>query len=616
MAEAAQRSVRRSPMRRLHEFMYFGSIRSKISFYLLLVSVVPILILSLASFYNAKQKIRNQQLEHLKGVVSLKSEAIERWYFDRRTQVQLLRETPGLKHAIVDLLGEPFESRHKNPGYTQIARSLHLHVEHSAIYNEIFLMDTHGKVRYSTAPEAEGLVKSNRLYFTDGMKKLALQNTYYSLTLRRTTSTMALPVKVGEEVIAVLAVRLNDDRLGEIMTAYAGIDTSGQMYLVNNYNYFVTKPNGKASDASERASYSMPVQLCLADQNEAGEYANHDGQQVLAAFNYLADYRLCVVAEVASDIAYRQVVGLRNFVIGLTVITLGVVTLIALWLSSSISRPVRELTTMSSVAASGDLDQQIHLDLRDEVGTLARSFNTMIASLKARTDDLTRINAELEEYGYLISHDLKEPLRTITGFMGLINKKYSDRLDDKGRDYVARTVAASDRMRQLIDDLRSYSRVAAESHQSSAIDTTRLVDEVLTNLTDAIETSGARIEVGELPEVYGVPSLLATLVQNLIVNAIKFRGDEPPTVRITAEREANAWRFSVQDNGIGIDPSYSDRIFKMFQRLHPRNEYPGTGIGLALCKKIVEHHSGRIWFESRPGQGTRFYFTIADRPLS
>ncbi|GAB4567277.1 MAG: hypothetical protein Tsb0020_19690 [Haliangiales bacterium] len=616
MAEAAQQSVRRSPMRRLHEFMYFGSIRSKISFYLLLVSVVPILVLSVASFYNAKQEIRKQQLEHLKGVVSLKSEAIDRWYLDRRTQIQLLRETPGLRHATLDLLSEPFESRHKNPGYRQLTRSLLLHVEHSAIYDEIFLMDTDGKVRYSTTPEAEGLVKSNRPYFTDGMKGLVLQNTYYSLSLRHTTSTMALPIEVGEEVIAVLAFRLNDDRLGEIMTAYAGIAAGGQMYLVNNYNYFVTDPEGRSGYSIERASYSKPVQLCLAKRDEAGEYANHDGRQVLAAFNYLADYRLCVVAEIASEIAYRQVVGLRNFVIVLTVVTLGVVTLIALWLSSSISRPVRELTTMASVAASGDLDQHIHLDLRDEVGTLARSFNTMIASLKARTDDLTRINAELEEYGHLISHDLKEPLRTISGFMGLVSKKYGDRLDDRGRDYVDRTVAASDRMRQLIDDLRSYSRVAVEPRQSSAIDTNLLVGEVLTNLTDAVETSNARVDIGELPEVYGVPSLLATLVQNLIINAIKFRGDDPPTVQITAEREDNAWRFSVKDNGIGIDPSYSDRIFKMFQRLHPRSEYPGTGIGLALCKKIVEHHGGRIWFESRPGEGTRFYFTIADRPLT
>ncbi|ACY13913.1 sensor histidine kinase [Haliangium ochraceum] len=624
-ATTAQRSVRKGPIRRLREFLYFGSIRSKISFYLLLVSVVPILVLSFASFYNARQEIRGQLLEHLRGVVSLKSEAIERWYLDRRAQIQLLRETPDLREAARELLSGPFESRREGPEYRQIDRSLRLHTEHSAIYSEIFLMDTQGKIWYSSAPEAEGLVKSNRPYFIHGMKELFLQNTYYSLTLRRTTSTIALPLSAGGELIGVLAFRLNDERLGEIMAVYAGIETVGRMYLVNNYNHLVTSPEGRADYSVEQVSYSEPVQLCLARRNQtgehvnldgqpsAGEYTNHDGKQVLAAFHYLGDYRLCIVAEIDSEVAYRQVAGLRQFVIALTVVTLGVVMLIALWLSSSISRPVRKLTTMASVAASGNLDQQIHLALRDELGTLARSFNTMIASLKAHTDELTRINAELEEYGHIISHDLKEPLRTISGFMGLLGKKYGDRLDDRGRDYVDRAVAASVRMRQLIDDLRSYSRVAAQSQQPSAIALNVLVTDVLTNLTDAIETSDAHIECGELPEVYGVASLLATLVQNLIANAIKFRGDEPPSIHIAAEREGDAWRISVSDNGIGIDPSYSDRIYKMFQRLHPRSEYSGTGIGLAVCKKIVEYHHGRIWFESNPGGGTIFHFTIADR---
>lgn len=610
--EVARQPARNGLMRRLRDLRHFGSIRSKISFYLLLVSVVPILVLSFSSYYSAKREIRHQLLEHLEGVVSLKSEAIERWYLDRRTQILLIRETPDLQSTVATLLGEPFESRRDDPGYRHLDRALRLHTEHGQIFREIFLMDTRGKIWYSTEPGSEGLLKGNRPYFAGGMKGLFLQNMYHSLTLRGTTSTFALPVKEGGRVVAVLAFRLEDGRLGEIMEVYAGIEAGGQMYLVNNYNYFVTNPAGRSGYAMERVSYSEPVQRCLAQRGEAGEYANHDDRQVLTAFTYLSDYRLCVVAELASDVAYNEVDGFRFYMVGVSVMTLGVVTLIAFWLSSSISRPVRELTEVTAVAASGNLDQHIAFGLRDELGTLASSFNTMIASLKARTDELTRMNEDLEEFSYIISHDLKEPLRSVSGFMDLLRKRCGDQLDDKGRKYVDRAIAASNRMRQLIDDLLSYSRLAAQSREPVRVDTGALVEDVIVSLTDAIEKSAARVEVGELPEVHGEPVLLTTLVQNLIANAIKFRGDEPPEIHITAERDDLAWRFSIEDNGIGIEPQYADRIYKMFQRLHPRSQYPGTGIGLAVCKKIVEHHGGRIWFESRPGGGTTFHFTIAD----
>ncbi len=611
MVDAVKRWIRQLT-ELLRNVPRLGTIRSKITFYLLIVSIAPILFLSFLSYYSAKEEIRSQISEHLKGIVSLKSGAIERWYRERREQIELLREIPGLQSKAAALMRTPFESRGSRPEYRDLDRTLGLYAAESEHYSEIFLMDEEGRIWYSTASDSEGQLKSNRPYFTAGIKYVFLQNMYYSLTLSRTTSTLALPVRHAEESVGVLAARLEVGRLGEIMRSYAGLRPEGDMYLVNNYNYFVTNPSEQAGYAMERVNYSEPVQRCLERQSDAGEYANYDKRDVLSAFTYLLDYQLCVVAELPSDVAYESVARLRYFTVALTVATLGVVIFVAFLLSSSISRPVRELTDATAVAAAGNLDQRIAVESHDELGTLASSFNIMIASLEVRTEELTRSNADLEQFGYIISHDLKEPLRSITGFMGLLDKKYGDRVDDKGRDYIARATAAADRMRQLIEDLLTYSRLTGQPREHEEIASQQLVREVLVSLTDAIETSEAQVEVGELPELLGEPALLHTLLQNLIANAIKFRSDQPPRIEVTAARDGQMWRFAVADNGIGIEEQYADRIFKVFQRLHPRSKYPGTGIGLAVCKKIVERHGGRIWFESQPGEGATFYFTIAD----
>jgi hypothetical protein len=230
--------------------------------------------------------------------------------------------------------------------------------------------------------------------------------------------------------------------------------------------------------------------------------------------------------------------------------------------------------------------------------------------LREAATELERSNKDLEQFAYVASHDLQEPLRMVTGFLGLLAQKYAPVLDDKAKEYIGFAVDGGRNMQQLIDDLLAYSRVGARGAAAGGVRAKEALGRALAALGGSIRESGAKVEAGELPVVRADATQLAQLFQNLIGNAIKFRSDRPLEIRVGAEAQGGEWVFRVRDNGIGIDPRFHDRIFVIFQRLHTREKYPGTGMGLAICKKIVERHGGRIWVESKVGEGSTFCFTV------
>ena len=227
--------------------------------------------------------------------------------------------------------------------------------------------------------------------------------------------------------------------------------------------------------------------------------------------------------------------------------------------------------------------------------------------------DLARSNAELQEFAYVASHDLQEPLRMVASYVQLLEKRYRDKLDPDADEFIAFAVDGVERMKQLILDLLAYARVDAGERTFARSDCAEILGDVLQNLKIAIEESRAEITVTALPIVTADATQIAQLLQNLIANAIRFRDVEPPRVRVCSEVRGAEHLFRIQDNGIGIDPAHFDRIFRLFQRLQPRTSNSGTGIGLAICKKIVERHGGRIWVESEPGKGTTILFSLPVR---
>jgi len=227
--------------------------------------------------------------------------------------------------------------------------------------------------------------------------------------------------------------------------------------------------------------------------------------------------------------------------------------------------------------------------------------------------ELERKNKELEQFAYVASHDMQEPLRTISSFVDLLNSQYKDRFDERAQKYMTYIVQGSDRMKVLINDLLEYSRIG-KKREAAKINLNETVNAVLQDLSKAIADAGAIIEIEDLPIITAYPTEIKQLFQNLIVNAIKFRKKgTAPRIKVAAKKKDGEWQFMVHDNGIGIEPEHSDRIFVIFQRLHTRNEYEGSGIGLSHCKKIAELHKGKIWVESTPGEGSSFFFTVKEQ---
>jgi light-regulated signal transduction histidine kinase (bacteriophytochrome) len=232
-------------------------------------------------------------------------------------------------------------------------------------------------------------------------------------------------------------------------------------------------------------------------------------------------------------------------------------------------------------------------------------------ALRAATRELRRSNKELEQFAYVASHDLQEPLRIISSYLQLLERRYRHELGPDGQEFIGFAVEGARRMQHLINDLLAYSRLGTRGTVLRPTAAAKAVQRALGNLQAVIEESQAVVTVGDLPVVTGDEGQLAQLFQNLLSNAIKFRRPgQAPHVDVSAERCEDGWRFAVRDDGIGIDAAHLDRIFFIFQRLHLQEEYPGTGIGLALCKRIVERHGGRIWVESEPGRGATFFFTL------
>jgi len=232
------------------------------------------------------------------------------------------------------------------------------------------------------------------------------------------------------------------------------------------------------------------------------------------------------------------------------------------------------------------------------------------AELQEKTEELERSNAELDQFASVASHDLQEPLRMISSYLQLIERRYKDRLDDTADEFIRYAVDGAQRMQRLINDLLVYSRVGTIEKKLVPVDCEVIFEEALVNLAIALEEADGRVTHDALPTVVVDDVQLGQLLQNLIGNAIKFRGAQPPLVHVSAELAGEEWVFSVRDNGIGIQADSAERLFQLFERYHARAEYPGTGIGLAVCRKIVERHGGRIWVTSEPGHGATFCFTI------
>src|SRR5215472_9316542 len=338
----------------------------------------------------------------------------------------------------------------------------------------------------------------------------------------------------------------------------------------------------------------------------------------------LAGQRVQAAASLSNSVSVLDAV-----CIGIAVGLLLVLAMFAFGLWRSAILPLSRLAADARQVAGGNFEHRVDSpggpeevravgsavdQMRERILAELSAVRAAHASLEARTEDLQRSNSELEQFAYVASHDLQEPLRKVASFCQLLQRRYAGRLDAKADQYIELAVDGAKRMQQLINDLLAFSRVGRTAQDREPVSCAVLLAQAWANLAPEVRRTHATIEVGELPVVLGEASLLTAVFQNLINNALKFRAVEPPRVSVSVRRDGEFWLFSFSDNGIGIEPEYAERIFVIFQRLHDKAAYPGTGIGLAMVRKIIEYHGGRIWLDTTITAGARFWFTLPALP--
>jgi signal transduction histidine kinase len=427
-----------------------------------------------------------------------------------------------------------------------------------------------------------------------------------------------------------LVINIDASRLFEIVDQTLG---KGQLrYITNDSGDYLAHPDPGKTFAFDRGHrYRIQDDLPELSSLFGGGDSSYSGFVELSSERYLAfarriyfdprqSQRYLVFAELSPN---RELLGrvtsLRDktalITIGLLLASMAAV----IWLARRLVRPLREMTKAAASLAVGNwsIDLGAMTRQRDETGALARAFDAMVHEIKAREEELaarakelTRSNEELAQFAFVASHDLQEPLRMVASYLELLSRRYQGKLDADADEFIGYAVDGAARMKRLINDLLGYSRVSNAPLKLETVDTGSVVNAAVKVLADRVKGTGAEVTIEPLPEVKADSVMVERLFLNLLDNALKYRSELPPRIRFACERKDDFWKFSVTDNGIGIDPNFADKVFEIFTRLHGREKYPGNGIGLASCKRIVERHGGEIWIEPAPSGGSIFFFTL------
>ncbi|BBO86104.1 hypothetical protein DSCO28_66700 [Desulfosarcina ovata subsp. sediminis] len=615
-------------------------LNAKLSMLFFLLTVIPVCVVGYLSFQNGRMTIRENVVDHLQSINLHKKAEFERWVRDNARVLELLAGMPFFRQKFPHLLAARSESGpDRVAAHATILDHLKPTVDGGLFWELFIIRADDGRVMLSTDENQEGKFLDDQPYFIEGRHGTFIQNVYYAMSIQKPAMTISTPlVNAENETIAVLAGRLDLSELSGIMEKHSELGQSMDTYLVNKFNFYVTEPRFGRGYALAKSIHTQGVTAALARKKGVGYYRDYRGVPVIGAYQWMPEWELCLITEVDQKDAYAPVLSFRKTVLSIAL----AISLVAAgfgWISAyTVTTPLRRLVEATEEVGSGRLDAAMDTGGRGEVADLARSFTKMIERLattlvsrdallaeveerknaealrEQALEELKRSNEELQQFAYVASHDLQEPLRMVSSYTQLLANRYEDKLDDKAKKFIRYAVDGALRMQQLIQDLLSFSRVTTHGDGITTVDSRSAVDNAMTNLQAAIAETGAEISCDPLPVVSADAAQLVQLFQNLIKNAIKFRDEVVPHIRIWAEKDGHAWQFNVADNGIGIEEQYKERIFVIFQRLHTRSEYPGTGIGLAICKRIVERHGGRIWFSSIPGNGTVFHFTLKAAP--
>ncbi len=629
------------------------SIRSKLTILFVAIASIPLFFVSSLTYTNFKNSLEANRFAQLRDLSIFRADEIEAYFAELKSDIAIAQGFYNIKKnlpLLTFLAGQP-----DNPGAVSARKMLAdqlLQMQSVSAMTDIMLASPNGTVAYANRPQhiSKDLSRGPEVEqdaFEKGKTRIHFSEIYLDTAEdKRFEMLVSAPATDFDNgFIGVIVFEVDMTPVYKLVQDVTGLGTTGEVLLgrkIGNQVEFLNPlrhdPNAalaRRATIGERSSF--PIQQAVLGKTGAGLAIDYRGKQVIAAWRYIPSMDWGLVAKIDTREAFADVINLRNLVWIILAIVLALSGLIAFSIAQSISVPIKNLTEGAEIVGSGNLDHKVGTNLKDEIGQLSRSFDKMTHDVKAITasrdelnkemaerkrveeslrhtaEDLERSNKDLEQFAYVASHDLQEPLRAVAGFVGLLKKQYRDTLNAEAAEYIDLSIEGAERMQTLIHDLLMFSRVGTKGGAFVLMSMKDAFDNAMKNLHVAVAESDALVTCEEMPRVSADPTQMTQLLQNLIANAIKFHGPNRPLVTVRAERKDHAWVVNVRDNGIGIEPQYYDRIFLIFQRLHTRSQFKGTGIGLAVCKKIVERHGGTIWVESKPGEGSTFLFSIPDR---
>ncbi len=606
-----------------------------------LIAVVLLSGISGAVFYSkAKTNLEQAIFAHLETTAKSRAHHIENLLEEHKREVELIAESFQIETTLETIINN-------HPDSTKLIEETKLELEEllcpeTGLY-EIFILNPDGKIIVSTDQSRIGSDKSTDAYFLAAKNKTYIKDAYYSQTTKRNSICISTPVRadLSGKLLGVLVARYNLQSLHEITTERTGLGETGEIYLVNKDRFMITPPRfGKKTVLKQKVD-TENVRKAFEDVEKFGAaphahvpliYEDYRGNRVLGIHDHIPEMQWHLLAEIDEKEALAPLAKIKRLGIIITLLIPAAAWLIGTVLGRLISKPIHELHRGTEIIGAGNLDYKVAMDAKDEVGQLSRAFDQMTVNLKKTTTSVSNLekevaerekaeralqaanrflseaskkledsNRELQDFAYIASHDLREPLRKISSFGGLLKESLGSKLDQDEQENLKFMVDGADRMNQMIEGLLMYSRLNTKEVPPEVVDLNEAVEQLVQlELAAVLEEAGATVEVPQpLPKVWAVPVQMNQLLQNLINNGIKYHREQiQPRIVITAKRIAqDTVRIEVRDNGIGIKEEFHGDIFAMFRRLHSRRKYEGSGIGLAVCKKIVEKHGGQIGVE-------------------
>jgi signal transduction histidine kinase len=620
------------------------SIRLKLTITFLILALLPSISVSLITFSRYKNTLENSRLEQLRDIVSYKADKIDTYFSSLKASIGIAQGFYNIKTNLPLL--DRFSRDKSAPQYLAAKNTLDAQLRQMQRVlglADIMLISTKGKVLYTSNPahfarEVMGTVtKLEQDAYSPGRDKVYFSDIYNNPVDKSKFAMMITAPAMGfnGSPIGVIVFEIDMTALYQLVQEATGLGQTGETLIGKKVGDTVIYLNPLRHDPQAALTRSVkiggaagaPIQKAVRGETGSGQAVDYRGEKVIAAWSYVPLPGWGVVGKIDTAEAFADVNNLMKleWLVLVLILCLGVV--VSFSLAKSISEPIKKLTNGAAIIGRGNLDHKVGTEHPDEIGQLSRSIDKMTGDLKKITawrdelnaeiaerqqaeEDLKRSNENLEQFAYVASHDLQEPLRVMSSFSQLLEKRYKDKLDQDAKEFIAFIVDAAARMQALISDLLAFSRVSRLEITLKEIDCNEILTQVVKSIAVTISENRATVTSDNLPVIMAHEVSLFQLFSNLVGNALKFRSREDPRIHISSRENENEWIFSVQDNGIGIDPQYAERIFLIFQRLHRKEEYKGTGIGLSICKTIVTNLGGRIWVESQLHRGSTFYFTI------